>query len=243
MINTYTKLCNYLGSTHTIYTSARTINVLVINRLMNTTSQNICNHRIKINTTMDPSNSRYYSIINTCIADNTMILMADGSWTKIQNIRRGQMVAGDPEINTTYCVSKVIHYLYPPNTKLDIMKFNSNSISDGVPFIPLIITPGHKIFYKDHYFHAKLFLATNDVITYNQIDSNNELINVKSLWDLQFDTIGSYVANGVQIRSKHPLSFLSPLDKNLYHNPDLCSNETYVNDEDYTVNLSDIDTI
>jgi hypothetical protein len=45
------------------------------------------------------------------------------------------------------------------------------------------------------------------------------------LFDLQFDQIGSYVANGVTVQSRHPQSFITPLPKELYFDKNLFQNE------------------
>jgi len=49
-------------------------------------------------------------------------------------------------------------------------------------------------------------------------DHNNILYQ---LWDLQFETVGTYVANGVTIQSRNPRSNLTPLSKDLYFDQSL----------------------
>ena len=46
-----------------------------------------------------------------------------------------------------------------------------------------------------------------------------------NMWDLQFDTVGSYVANGVTVQSRHPRSYLTPMPKELYFDQNLYTDE------------------
>lgn len=112
-------------------------------------------------------------------------------------------------------------------------RFEPNSITDNVPSESVIITDLHPIFYNNARYHANKFKNLPGV-HYLETSAKSVLPAIENryfLWDIQFDTVGSYVANGITLQSRHPRSFLTPLHQHEYINPDLFINELQ-NDHD-----------
>lgn len=181
-------------------------------------------------------------IILTCVASNTMVLMADNTEKYIQHIRRGEVVAGNISNSKQYTVSKVLCSEIGDQTEINMVEFPPNSIGESLPNKSLIMTSGHPIIINSERRGASLF-SGNGITKYDKTEAHKILPKIKSnrpyveeercyLWDLQFDTVGSFVANGVTVQSRHPQSYLTPLDKDLYIDQSLYSEETK-NDHDH----------
>ena len=155
-----------------------------------------------------------------CVAKDTMILMADGKETPIQNIKRGDFVAGDTQIQSKYKVARLIKTPLSASTPVKIVKINKNAIEPNYPNRDLIMSSGHPILYNGVRRRAKLFKKYPGV-KYSKIPANKILPiddNKKtySLYNLQFQHDGSFVANGVVVDSVPVKSSLMPLPKELY---------------------------
>lgn len=161
-----------------------------------------------------------------CITSNTEILMADGSAKLIQDIQRGDLVAADSTLTASYRVARSTFTSHSAYTKIELYRFNTGSVTSTTPSRPLYITPLHSIFYENTRRYAKMFHGKDGVdhLTDKPVEEILELetgLKDYRLWDLQFETVGSYVANGLKIQSRHPRSINSPLAKSLYFSPDL----------------------
>jgi hypothetical protein len=146
--------------------------------------------------------------------------MADGSTKLIENIQRSDWVAKDNSRSGAYQVARVLSTEHLANSELDFCCFDINSISDGVPNKPLLITQGHPIVYNSTRRAARLFGDLPGVFVLNKAIAADilpkESGDLYHLWDLQFETVGSYVANGVTIQSRNPRSYLTPMPKEFY---------------------------
>jgi len=201
-----------LGGTPTVAgTYQMTVFITAVNPLLNTPFG-------PYNITIDPV---------PCLTTNTKILLSDHSEKMIQNIRRGDIVAADPQISRRYLVSRVLSDQYSGNSVLDICEFKPNSIAQNVPNQTLYITSGHPIVHNGARRASRLFTEFDGVTESKNIKFDNliEGQNDHRLWDLQFDTVGSYVANGVTVQSRHPQSFITPMPKELYFDQKLYSPE------------------
>lgn len=179
-----------------------------------------------------PYNFNPYTITiePVCVAQDTEILLADGTTKLIQYIQRGDLVAGDPSITKIFKVGNIIHTKHPKNSIMGMCVINPNTIEKNIPNKKLIVTHSHPIIYKNARRAAKLFNTLPGITHYlttpiNQILPDDNTYNEYTLWDMQFETIGSYVANGVTLQSRHPRSFITPLPKELYFDQSLYTEE------------------
>jgi hypothetical protein len=176
-----------------------------------------------------------------CVAENTQILMLNGSKKSIQEIKRGDIVAGDPDFKKNHMVARLnVSYLHC-ETPIDIIKVRPGTFGENVPNQSLIITANHPIIYGHERKPAKCFIKFPGVTHYKKIRSK-DLINVPgqlNLYDLQFDHDGTYVANGVTVQSKCPRSESTPLPKELYFDHNLYTNETTWDSYDHDLPFND----
>lgn len=175
-----------------------------------------------------------------CIATGTNILMADGLTRRIENVKRGDWVAGDADGEKIYRVAKVTSTRHRPEHLLEIYRFSKDAISPNVPSQPLLITPSHAIHYNGARYQAKYFSEKPGVHLVNDRFCKLVLMHNREyrLWDMQFETIGSYVANGVKIQSRHPFSINTPLEPHLFFDRSLYKTQLQDdNDEAYDTKL------
>lgn len=211
-----------------------------INIIINGTPTTAGTYSFRVNTNpgITPPNAIYYriNIVLPCIAYNTKILMANKTEHNIQNLERGMVVAGDADLTTTYKIARVLKNKLYPDFEIGISSFDKNSIGNNIPNRKLLITNGHPIYFESTRRAAKLFSNIDGIKSYDKIKAGDILPkeddnDLHYLWDLQFETIGSYVANGLKIQSRHPQSFITPLPKELYFDENLYNSCTK-NDHD-----------
>lgn len=182
-------------------------------------------------------NNLYSILINPlCIASNTQILMANGELKLIQDVDRGDWVQGE---NIIHQVAKVHTSYHLASSTTQIYRFAPGSLSslfntlETIPSQPLLITPMHSIIYNRTRRYAKQF-DTIDGVVLLEIPTRESLPVYHDeyiQWDLQFETVGSYYANGVNIQSRHPQSINTPLSLELYFDCQLYS-DVLMNDLD-----------
>lgn len=165
-----------------------------------------------------------------CIASNTEILMSDGSVKLIQDIKRGDLVASNTNIDTVYKVARTLFTIYPNDSIINMCSIQPNSININNPYKTLLLTPCHSIIHNNIRRPAEYFTNING-IDFIKNTKVQDLLPIDtdgsySLWDIQFETIGSYVANGVVVQSRHPQSFITPLPKELYFTESLYRSDT-----------------
>jgi len=172
--------------------------------------------------------------IYSSLESTTEILMGDGQLKHIRDIQRGDIVAGDPMINKKYTVAKVYSTSLNHDTTFGTCEFQPGSLANNVPYKPLITATSHIIEYNNirkpayafEFFPnvEKTLSKASDIV----IPDNN---GKYSLYDLQFETVGTYVANGVTVQSRSPYSPITPLAKELFFDESLYSDK-YVDDYD-----------
>ena len=172
----------------------------------------------------------YYSVFidPTCITTGTEILMADGQVKNIELIQRGDVVAGDLAGSKTYTVANVLSdTINPVGSSITMVMFKKDSLGPNIPSKDLLVTRGHPIVYQNKRIWSMLFAKFPDVEIHTNIDVAT-IVPVDTdgkykLWDIQFETVGSFVANGTVVQSRHPQSCITPLAKELYFNQELYS--------------------
>ena len=171
-----------------------------------------------------------------CMGHSTLILMMDGTYKPIQDIRKGDYVKGD-FYGTTYRVVKLIKQDVTLESETDIVIFKKNALGRNLPSNKLIVLGNHSIIWNGKKRPAGRFMNHPNVTRYyhqrvlkrnstdNKIYSLFELLpdegtGTFTVYDLQFETEGSYVAEGLQMKSRSPLSKFTPLDmnRNCYEN-------------------------
>ena len=153
------------------------------------------------------------------------VLMANGTTKPIQNIERGDMVAGDLHRKTRFKVARLIQTKISANTKVSIVKISKDALGKKQPSQELIISSGHPILYNSLRYRAKCFKNMKGVKYYSKnktsankvlpLDDNGQTY---SLYNMQFEHDGSFVANDLTIDSVPVNSSIMPLPKSLYFN-------------------------
>ena len=172
----------------------------------------------------------YYSIFidPTCITTGTEILMANGQVKNIELVQRGDIIAGDLTGSKTYTVANVLSdTIDPVKSTITMVLFKKDSIEPNIPSKDLLVTRGHPIVYQNKRIWSMLFAKFPDVEIHTNVDVVDiipiDVNNVYKLWDIQFETVGTFVANGTVVQSRHPQSCITPLAKELYFNQELYS--------------------
>ena len=168
-----------------------------------------------------------------CVAKDTNILMADGTEKLIQDIQRGDIVMGPN--NTTNKVARILRKQLASYDKISIVTIAKDSLSKNQPHTNTIMTSGHPILHNGERRRAQCYKKLPGVKYYSQsktkasdklpIDDNNKTY---SLYNIQYETKGYYVANGLTVSSIPPCSSILPLPKELYFTKELCDIESEI---------------
>lgn len=162
-----------------------------------------------------------------CVAKDTEVLMADGTIKPIQYVQRGDLVAGDLDgrINR---VARVIATTMPGITPVSIVKMARDSLGFNQPSQELILSSGHPVLYGDRRYRAKCFRGMPGVKYYSsrrntasKLLPRDDFNESYTLYNLQFEHDGYFVANGVVVDSVPVHSDRCPLPLELYFNSDL----------------------
>jgi hypothetical protein len=179
----------------------------------------------------------------TCFAKDTNILMADGTLKLIQEIARGDFVAGNPSISEVHQVAKINTLTLQRKSPVDIVKFRPGSLGNNLPNQSLTITGNHPIIFRNARRPAKCFNKLPGITYYKQIPSGDILNsdhngeNSYKLYDLQFDHDGTFVTNGIIVQSRCPRSDITPLPQELYFNKELYCETTQWDSENQKLPL------
>ncbi|AYV85173.1 MAG: hypothetical protein Satyrvirus6_5 [Satyrvirus sp.] len=163
-----------------------------------------------------------------CLAANTEILMSDGGTKPIQKIVRGDLVASNSDLKIIFKVARLISDRMDPDQQIDIVKIEKDSLGNNFPNKLLLITAPHPIIYENARRPARCLIKNPKIKRIKQKSSillpneNDEYY----LYDLQFDTEGSYVANNLVVQSRSPKSYLNPLPDELYFDKNNLTNNS-----------------
>jgi len=192
--------------------------------------------QVRVTTPAGDSNFLQFAFILPCIASYTSILMADGSSREIQSLVRGDLVAGDPDLKTKYAVTRVLTDQLNKHSPVDIVTFQPHSLGPNKPYKKLIITANHAVLWEQARRPSKCFINYSNVRRENLPPNFILPIDERGHYcvhDLQFETLGSYVANGITVQSRSPRSNLTPLPKELYFNQELYTPDLDIDDPQY----------
>lgn len=180
-----------------------------------------------------------------CLAKDSMITMADGSNKEIQKIKRGDLIMDNKGAFNK--VARILHTVHSDTSKIDIVKINKNALGTDLPNKDLYITGWHPILYRGARRPARCLKNLNGIkwwyfnIKAGEIlpkddgqDDKNEDVKTYSLYNIQFDHDGLFIANGLTVQAVSPYSKLFPLKKELYFNleqyKDILVPESYITD-------------
>lgn len=191
---------------------------------------------VTVTTPAGLSNELPFIFILACLSHDTRILMANGQYKNIQNIIRGDIVAGDLQLNKKYTVARALKNHLPPREPIDIMIFDKDSLGHNLPDHKLIVTINHSFIWTDKRRPAKCFVNYPGVkkefnYVFKALPVDNK--GYYCVYDLQFETLGSFVANGIIMQSRSPRSNLTPLPLRLYFHPELYQPDTGEDDIGY----------
>lgn len=180
-----------------------------------------------------------------CVAHGTRILLSDGQLKPIEQIVRGDTVVGYEGKN--FKVADVNRQFISKNATIDLVEFLPNSLGHECPSRNLYITPNHPIFYKNTRKPAKSFRHLPNVIEHTNVkpasiiqpEYADENGPVYYLYDLQFDSDGSYIAEGVLVQSRSPWSNITPLAKDKYYDQSRYKEETHWDGFNHPLTLDD----
>lgn len=169
-----------------------------------------------------------------CVARDTRILMADGTEKLIQDIKRGDCIAEDINAKKLSCVARVLHTKLPGAAPVALMKMPAHSLGFNQPHSETIITTSHPILFNDSRYRAKALRNINGIKYYNRKDTcAADILPVNSdgsysLYNIQFEHDGYFVANGLSVDSVPVFSTSTPLPKVYYFNDTLYENPIQV---------------
>jgi len=154
---------------------------------------------------------------------HTLIKMYNGQYKKIEEIERGDLVYQAP--GKCGKVAQLCQVDSSQYTELEMIEIPVNGLGNGCPSQELLITGNHPIFWHGKRRPARSFIKFSGVKQH--FIGDVEIIKkcYPILYDLQFETDGSYWANGIEVQSCSPRSFTHPLPKELYFDQSLYTDE------------------
>jgi hypothetical protein len=182
--------------------------------------------------------------IPVCVAKDTNILMSDQSLKFIQDVQREDLVAGDLQCSLIHQVARLNHQQLALAHPTNLLTFDTHCLGINQPDKPLIVTENHPIIYQNARRPAYCFKELPGVTYHQKIPAGQILPHDDddddsscTVYDLQFDHDGTYVANGVVVQSRSPYSQLTPLPRELYFDQSLCTDERVSDAYDHVLPL------
>lgn len=165
---------------------------------------------------------RFASLSQLCVAKNTEILLANGDTIAIQNIKRGDIIAGDLQLETCHQVARLIENRISPRAPVSIIKIDANAIRGKTPNRDLILTSGHPVLIDNILIPARelrkntrvKYYKLNKTLACDILPKNSD--DSYSLYNIQYDHNGTFIANGLPVSSVPVDSHLMPLPEHLY---------------------------
>jgi len=168
-----------------------------------------------------------------CIGNDSLILMYDGKYKRIDELKRGDRIKC---INEILPISYIKYTYYKSDTYCNYAIIPEGTVINNTKiFKPLLITGFHPILLNGMRIPVefiKFKLYNNTSKTYINIDCKKQIINSSIiLCDLQFDKPTYYNANGIWIQSSSPYCVYNPLPKKLYWNTNYYKENYYTTDD------------
>jgi hypothetical protein len=154
----------------------------------------------------------------TRVLDDTLILLANGQWKKVQNLARRDSIAGKDGSALPLCrlIVKDISA-----SRIDFIAVPKDAIAPGMPMNDLYCRKHHYFLYGDKLYAAESFLSfpgVRRIRGYAKEVLGKELSKLSKLrmYDLQFETEGFYIAEGLLCPSRSPYDADDPLPRELF---------------------------
>jgi hypothetical protein len=168
-----------------------------------------------------------------CIGHESYVLMADGTYKKIINIRRGDLIQC---MNEVLPVSRVKYTKFDTDIYCNYCIIPENTIINNTKlFKPLLITGYHPILIDNKRIpveHIKFSLKNGIYNIY--LNCKSQIISKEViLCDLQFDKPSYYNANGIWIQSSSPYTKNNPLPYELYWDESYYSTKLTTDDPEF----------
>lgn len=156
-----------------------------------------------------------------CLAENTQILMANNTLKLIQDLVREDVVK-DPFSDSGHKIACILKSNFSANQKIDVAKIGKDSIYNDYPFTDTYLSGWHPILYKNKRKPAKCFQKIKGCEWYDKTINAMDILPINSngfysLYNLQFDHEGLFVANGLIVQAVSPWSCISPLPKDSFY--------------------------
>jgi hypothetical protein len=159
----------------------------------------------------------------TCVLEDTHILLANGRWKKVQDLIRGELIAGKDGSALPLCrlIVKDIS-----NSNVDFIVIPKDAIAPGMPMNGLYCCKHHYFLYGDKLYAAESFLSfpgVRRIRGYAKEVLGKELPKLSKLrmYDLQFETEGFYIGEGLLCPSRSPYDADDPLPRELFFDQSL----------------------
>jgi hypothetical protein len=151
-----------------------------------------------------------------CILEDTRILLSNGQWKKVQDLKRGDSIAGKDGSALPLCrlITKDIS-----TSKVEFILIPKDAISPGLPINDLYCCKHHYFLYNDKLYAAESFLSfpgTKRITGYGK-----QVLSKPRMYDLQFETEGFYIAEGLLCPSRSPYDADDPLPRELFFDQSL----------------------
>jgi hypothetical protein len=168
-----------------------------------------------------------------CVGQDTLILMANGIYKKIIDIKRGDYIQC---MNEKLPVSRIKYIKFNIDMKCNYCIIPKNTqINNTILFESLLITGYHPILINQMRIpveHIKFNLRNGIYNIYLNCKSQTISQNI-ILCDLQFDKPTYYNANGIWIQSSSPYTKNDPLPYDLYWDKSYYSDKLTTNDPEF----------
>ncbi len=152
--------------------------------------------------------------------------MANGYQKPVQAIKRGDLVAGNLSRTISYKVARLITDDVGKITPKSIVKIAANSIGLNQPNRDTIMTGNHPILHEGIRRYAGCYREYPGVSYHKRGAQTVDILpandnGTHSLYNIQFEHDGYYVANGLVVDSVPVNSNVRPLPKEMYFNKEL----------------------
>lgn len=163
-----------------------------------------------------------------CVARDTQILMHNGTTKPVQDIQRGDLLAQNPDLTSIAKVARLVHTKLPAKTPVSLVVIPKDALYADKPSQKTIISSGHPILFGNGRYPARSFRSFATV-EYHRHKTAGDILPVNddgtySLYNIQYEHDGYFVANGLTVDSLPPLSHIVPLPRELYFDEKLYDN-------------------
>lgn len=157
-----------------------------------------------------------YTVVLPCIAYDSLVHMADGSFKPIYQVQRGDWVRGDVNDATVkFRVARVLKAPFANSDHTAMVTIEPNALGPNQPSRRLTMTGYHPVVYRNARREARA-LQSIDGVTYHPDTQISKFVQSDALYDLQFEVEGTFVANNATVQSRSPCYAHDPLPRGMF---------------------------